>query len=90
MKIGEAIRYFERELAKVEEAEATEAAAVDSDEDLLHAWCYEREATRLALNAMKLIEQANEVRKNVANALAVGCSLKDVFDCINSAGGATE
>ena len=60
MKIEEAIRYFERELEKVEEAEAAEAAAAEPDEDLLHAWCYEREATRLAINAMKLIEQANE------------------------------
>ena len=39
MKIEEAIRYFERELAKIEEAEATEAAAAEPDEDLLHAWC---------------------------------------------------
>lgn len=87
MKIEEAIRYFERELAKIEEAEAIEAAAAEPDEGLLHAWCYEREATRLAVNAMKLIEQADKVRKNVANALAGGYSLKDVFDCINSNGG---
>lgn len=86
MKVGEAIRYFERELAKIEEAEATEAAAADPNEDLLHAWCYEREATRLAVNAMKLIAQANEVRKNVAGVLARGYSLKDVVDCINGGG----
>ena len=55
MKIEEAIRYFERELEKVEEAEATEAAAAEPDEDLLHAWCYEREATAMALTALRVI-----------------------------------
>ena len=88
MKIEEAIRYFEQELAKIEDAEATEAAAAEPDEELLHAWCYEREATRLAVNAMKLIEQADKVRKNVADVLARGYSLKDVFDCINGGGNA--
>ena len=42
MKIEEAIRYFERELEKIEEAEAIEASAAEPDEDVLHAWCYER------------------------------------------------
>lgn len=53
MKIEEAIRYFERELEQIEEAEAAEAAAAEPDEDLLHAWCYEREATDMALTAMR-------------------------------------
>lgn len=56
MKIEEAIRYFERELEKVEEAEAIEAAAAEPDEDLLHAWCYEREATDMALTALRTIQ----------------------------------
>lgn len=38
MKVGEAIRYFERELEKIEEAEAIEASAAEPDEELLHAW----------------------------------------------------
>ena len=53
MKIEEAIRYFERELEKIEEAEAIEAAAAEPDEELLHAWCYEREAIVMALKAMR-------------------------------------
>lgn len=53
MKIGEAIRYFERELERIEEAESAEAAAAEPDEDLLHAWCYEREATDTALRALR-------------------------------------
>ena len=52
MKIEEAIRYFERELEKIEEAEAIKAAAAEPDEELLHAWCYEREAIVMALKAM--------------------------------------
>ena len=56
MKIEEAIRYFERELEKVEEAEAIEAAAAELDEELLHAWCYEREATDMALTALRVIQ----------------------------------
>lgn len=55
MKIEEAIRYFEQELAKIEDAEATEAAAAEPDEDLLHAWSYEREATAMALTALRVI-----------------------------------
>ena len=53
MKIEEAIRYFERELEKIEEAEAIEASAAEPDEDLLHAWCYEREVTGMALRALR-------------------------------------
>ena len=53
MKIEEAIRYFERELTKIEEAEAIEAAAAEPDEDLLRAWCYEWNATDTALRAMR-------------------------------------
>lgn len=56
MKIEEAIRYFERELEKIEEAEAIEAAAAEPDEDVLHAWCYEREATDMALTALRTIQ----------------------------------
>ena len=56
MKIEEAIRYFERELEKVEEADAIEAAAAEPDEELLHAWCYEREATDMALTALRVIQ----------------------------------
>ena len=56
MKIGEAIRYFERELEKVEEAEAIEASVDEPDEDLLHAWSYEREATDMALTALRVIQ----------------------------------
>ena len=56
MKIEEAIRYFERELEKIEEAEAIEAAAAEPDEDLLHAWCYEREANDMALTALRVIQ----------------------------------
>ena len=56
MKIEEAIRYFERELEKVEEAEAIEAAAAEPDEELLHAWFYEREATDMALTALRVIQ----------------------------------
>ena len=56
MKIEEAIRYFERELEKVEDAEAIEAAAAEPDEELLHAWCYEREATDMALTALRVIQ----------------------------------
>lgn len=56
MKIEEAIRYFERELEKIEEAEAIEAAAAEPDEELLHAWCYEREATDMALTALRVIQ----------------------------------
>lgn len=53
MKIEEAIRYFERELERIEEAEAAEAAAAEPDEDLLHAWCYEREMNDTALRALR-------------------------------------
>ena len=56
MKIEEAIRYFERELEKVEEAEAIEASAAEPDEELLHAWGYEREATDMALTALRVIQ----------------------------------
>ena len=56
MKIGEAIRYFERELEKIEEAEAIEAAATEPDEELLHAWSYEREVTDMALTALRVIQ----------------------------------
>ena len=56
MKIGEAIRYFERELEKIEEAEAIEAAAAEPDEEVLHAWSYEREATDMALTALRVIQ----------------------------------
>ena len=56
MKIEEAIRYFERELEKIEEAAAIEAAAAEPDEELLHAWCYEREATDMALTALRVIQ----------------------------------
>lgn len=56
MKIEEAIRYFERELEKIEEAEAIEASADEPDEDLLHAWSYEREATDIALAALRVIQ----------------------------------
>ena len=56
MKIEEAIRYFERELKKIEEAEAIEASAAEPDEDLLHAWSYEREATDIALAALRVIQ----------------------------------
>lgn len=55
MKIEEAIRYFERELEKIEEAEAIEASAAEPDEDLLHAWSYEREVTNMALEALRVI-----------------------------------
>lgn len=55
MKIEEAIRYFEWELEKVEEAEATEAETAEPDENLLHAWSYEREATDMALTALRVI-----------------------------------
>ena len=53
MKIEEAIRYFERELEKVEEAEAIEASAAEPDKELLHAWSYEWDATDTALRAMR-------------------------------------
>ena len=56
MKIGEAIRYFERELEKVEEAEAIEASAAEPDEELLHAWSCERESTDMALTALRVIQ----------------------------------
>lgn len=59
MKIEEAIRYFERKLEKIEEAEATEASAAEPDEEVLHAWSYEREATDMALTALRVI-QAHE------------------------------
>ena len=55
MKVEEAIRYFERELEKIEEAEAIEASAAEPDEDLLHAWSYEREVTHMALEALRVI-----------------------------------
>lgn len=55
MKIEEAIRYFERELEKIEEAEAIEAAAAEPDEELLRAWSYEREATDMALTALRVM-----------------------------------
>ena len=58
MKIEEAIRYFERELEKIEEAEAAEAAAAEPDEDLLHAWCYEWNATDTALRALRTCDAA--------------------------------
>ena len=56
MKIEEAIRYFERELEKIEEAEAIEASEAEPDEELLHAWSYEREATDMALTALRVIQ----------------------------------
>ena len=56
MKIEEAIRYFERELGKTEEAEAYEASKADPDEELLHAWSYEREATDMAIKALRVIQ----------------------------------
>ena len=56
MKIEEAIRYFERELEKIEEAEAIEASAGEPDEELLRAWSYEREATDMALTALRVIQ----------------------------------
>ena len=55
MKIEEAIRYFDRELEKIEEAEAIEASAAEPDEKLLHAWSYEREVTDMALTALRVI-----------------------------------
>ena len=55
MKIEEAIRYFERELEKIEDAEAIEASAAEPDEDLLHAWSDEREVTSMALEALRVI-----------------------------------
>ena len=55
MKIEEAIRYFEQALEKIEEAEAIEASAAKPDEELLHAWSYEREATDMALTALRVI-----------------------------------
>lgn len=57
MNIEEAIRYFGRELEKAEEAETYEASKVDPNEELLHAWCYEREALRLALMALRWAAQ---------------------------------
>lgn len=65
MKIEEAIRYFERELKDCEEAETYEASKADPDEELLHAWCYEREALRLALEALRKM-QASERRSTDA------------------------
>ena len=62
MKIEEAIRYFEREVEKVEEAEAYEASKADPDEELLHAWCYEREALLLALKALRKMQDRMECR----------------------------
>lgn len=56
MKIEEAIRYFERKLEKAEEAEAIEASAAEPDEEVLHAWSYEREATDMALAALRVIQ----------------------------------
>lgn len=56
MKIEEAIRYFERELEKIEKAEAIEASAGKPDEELLCAWSYEREATDMALTALRVIQ----------------------------------
>ena len=56
MKIEEAIRYFEREFEKIEEAEAIEASAAEPDEDLLHAWSYEREVTDMALTALRVTQ----------------------------------
>lgn len=55
-KIEEAIRYFERELEKIEGAEAIEAAVDEPNEELLHAWSYEREATDMALTALRVIQ----------------------------------
>ena len=55
MKIEEAIRYFEQELEKIEEAEAIEASAAEPDEELLRAWSYEREVTAMALTALRVI-----------------------------------
>lgn len=55
MKIEEAIRYFEQELEKIEEAEAIEASAAEPDKELLHAWSYEREVTAMALTALRVI-----------------------------------
>lgn len=74
MKIGEAIRYFERELGKAEEAETYEASKADPDEELLHAWCYEREALLLALGALRLAQkygQSEEFAKSPIHNLFV-------------------
>lgn len=67
MRIEEAIRYFDREVEKVEEAEAYEAAKAEPNEDLLHAWCYEREALLLAIKALKKMK-ANQPSKAIIDA----------------------
>ena len=56
MKIEEAIRYFEQDLEKIEEAEAIEASAAEPDEEPLRAWSYEREVTAMALTALRVIQ----------------------------------
>ena len=53
MKVEEAIHFFEREKERVEDAEAIEASAAEPDEELLHAWSYERDAIAMALKAMR-------------------------------------
>ena len=53
MKVEEAIRFFEREVEEIEEAEAYAAAKGGLYENLLRAWCYEREAYQLALQALR-------------------------------------
>lgn len=40
---------------KIEEAEAIEASAAEPDEEVLHAWSYEREATDMALTTLRVI-----------------------------------
>ena len=74
MKFEEAIRYFERELGKAEEAETYEASKADPDEELLHAWCCEREALLLALGALRLAQkygQSEEFAKSPIHNLFV-------------------
>ena len=82
MKIEEAIRYFERELKKIEEAEAIEASAAEPDEEVLHAWSYEREATDMAHTARhelchpaSLICESDEVAQKMTE------NLEDVAGC---------
>lgn len=61
MKIEEAIRYFERELEGTEETEAW-LAAQEIDDGVLAACAAEREATQLALKALR------EKQANASNA----------------------
>lgn len=62
MKIEEAIRYFEREVEKVEEAEAYEASKADPDEELLRTLCHDQEALLLALKALRRMQDRMECR----------------------------